>query len=58
MQTLAGCPIIGPAEQALWPEPDAPHWHQQKIFRKYRSSGREVYQKEKGINKAKETADW
>lgn len=35
MQTLAGRPIIGPAEQALWPEPDALHWHQQKIFRKY-----------------------
>jgi putative restriction endonuclease len=25
MQTLAGRPIIGPAEQALWPEPDALH---------------------------------
>ncbi|MHB8058111.1 MAG: HNH endonuclease [Desulfuromonadaceae bacterium] len=35
MQTLAGRPIIGPAEQLLWPEPDALHWHQQKIFRKY-----------------------
>jgi putative restriction endonuclease len=35
MQTLAGRPIIGPSEQVLWPEPDALHWHQQKIFRKY-----------------------
>lgn len=35
MMTLAGRPIIGPAEQTLWPEPDALHWHQQKIFRKY-----------------------
>jgi len=35
MQTLAGRPIIGPTEQVLWPEPDALHWHQQKIFRKY-----------------------
>lgn len=35
MQILAGRPIIGPAEQALWPEPDALHWHQQKVFRKF-----------------------
>ena len=35
MQTLAGRPIIGPDEQGLWPDPDALHWHQQKIYRKY-----------------------
>lgn len=35
MQTLAGRSIIGPAEQTLWPDKDALHWHQQKIFRKY-----------------------
>ena len=35
MQTLSGRGIIGPAEQLLWPDRDALHWHQQKIFRKY-----------------------
>jgi putative restriction endonuclease len=35
MQTISGRGIIGPAEQKLWPDPDALHWHQQKIFRKY-----------------------
>jgi putative restriction endonuclease len=35
MQTLSGRGIIGPAEQMLWPDLDALHWHQQKIFRKY-----------------------
>ena len=35
MQTLAGRGIIGPGEQTLWPDPDALHWHQQKVFRKY-----------------------
>jgi hypothetical protein len=24
-----------PAEQALWPDQDALHWHHQNIFRKY-----------------------
>lgn len=35
MQTLFGRCIIGPVEQLLWPNQDALHWHQQKIFRKY-----------------------
>jgi len=35
LMTLSGRGIIGPAEQMLWPDLDALHWHQQKIFRKY-----------------------
>jgi putative restriction endonuclease len=35
LQTLAGRGIIGPTEQTLWPDMDALHWHQQKVFRKY-----------------------
>jgi putative restriction endonuclease len=35
LQTLAGRGIIGPTEQTLWPDLDALHWHQQKVFRKY-----------------------
>lgn len=35
MMTLTGRGIIGPAEQILWPDLDALHWHHQKIFRKY-----------------------
>ncbi|MGD0584957.1 MAG: HNH endonuclease [Oryzomonas sp.] len=35
MMTLTGRGIIGPAEQMLWPDLDALHWHHQKIFRKY-----------------------
>ena len=35
LMTLSGRGIIGPAEQMLWPDMEALHWHQQKIFRKY-----------------------
>lgn len=35
MLTLTGRGIIGPTEQTLWPDLDALHWHQQKIYRKY-----------------------
>lgn len=35
MMTLSGRGIIGPTEQTLWPDLDALHWHQQKIYRKY-----------------------
>jgi hypothetical protein len=32
--TLEGRPIIGPAEQVLWPRVAALDWHRQNVFRR------------------------
>ena len=31
--TLEGRPIIGPGEQALWPDLDALAWHRREVLR-------------------------